>query len=196
MTQESQCLHTSTAGSRGLVIVTTEAFRERRAAEEIESLLLVRGVECRTRTFDKAPGVVLITSEREPSLELARKMLSIAHIRRLIKSLVPLLRWIYSEFRGFEDVAVTVIEEFLPFLWRREYRNVRIAVRCRFRGIRGESRVERIVGYYICRRLCDSCSIDLKRPDILVLIEQVRDLCGAYVGPVDRSVLLYRPYVT
>jgi len=182
--------------ARGVVLLTTEAFRERKVAEEIESLLLARGVECYARTFENAPGVVLVLSRDLSSRDLSRIMLSMAHVRRLARSVVPLLVWTTADLKGFEDVVVIVIEQFLPLLWSDTYEGSRIAVRCRFRGMRGESRAERIIGYYICQRLCNTCRIDLERPSVLVLVEQVCELCGAYVGYPDRSILMYRPYVT
>ncbi len=194
MDRESQYSHTYTE-DKGAVLVTTEAFREKKVASEIENVLLARGVECEARTFPQNPGVVVVFSRGTCSIELAKIMMSIAHIRRIVRSLVPLLSWGLYDVKRFEDIVVIVIEDFLPKLWRDNYENSRVAVRCRFRGIRGESRAEKIIGYYICERLCRSCRIDLERPNVLVLIEQVCELCGAYVGYPDKSILMYRPYV-
>jgi len=195
MEQRSRYSHTYMEDDPGAVLVTTDAFREKRAASEIEDLLLARGIECEARIFQKNPGVIVVIARDISSKDLAKIMMNISHIRRMIRSLVPLLAWGSYDVRSFEDIAVIAIEDFLPRLWRDDYSNSRIAVRCRLRGIRGESRVEKIIGYYICERLCSTCRVDLERPHVLVLIEQVCELCGAYVGYPDKSILMYRPYV-
>jgi len=195
MGQELPYSHTYMEADPGAVLVTTDAFKEKKVSSEIENILLARGVECEAKIFPQNPGVVLIVSRELSSIDLARTMLSIAHVRRIVRSVVPLLAWGFYDVRSFEDVVVIVIEDFLPRLWSDKYSASRIAVRCRFRGIRGESRAEKIIGYYICERLCRTCKIDLESPNVLVLVEQVCELCGAYVGHPDKSILMYRPYV-
>ncbi len=176
----------------GLVLVTVEAFQEKRVSEEICSLLMLRNVYTNYRTFEKYPGIILLESNLD-SIVTSRIMLSIAHVRRVVKSVVPLVWVRFNKFRSYEDVIVQVIEDLLPRIDIDKLNSERVAIRCRFRGIRGEHRAEMIIGAYL-RRIVN-LKISLENPTYLILIEQVGELCGAYVGHPDKSILVYRPYV-
>jgi len=176
----------------GTVLVTVDAFQEKKYASEITDLLLIRGVKSTYQIFDKYPGVIVFRSDEVNSIDLSKIMLSIAHVRRIVKSVVPLVWSSYGEFRSYEDIAVLIIEDFLPRIDIEMFNSKKVVVRCRFRGLKGEHRVEMIVGAYLKRLV--NFRVSFEDPDYLILIEQVGELCGVYVGHPDKNILMYRPY--
>ncbi len=174
----------------GKVLITTGAFQERRAANEVENILAMRNIEVTTRLFEGFSGVLLVESQDMDSLELSRVLLNTAHVRRIVKSIVPILVEFELNDTSYESVFVLVLEHFLPRVCLDVLRGRTFCVRCRFRGMRGEARCERLLGYYIKRVVPDS-KVNLKRPDYVLLVETVGLWCGVYFGRNDKSILLY-----
>jgi len=174
----------------GKVLVTTDAFKEKRVANEIENILAMRGLEVTARLFEGYSGVLLVECSSMSSLDLSRTMLNIAHVRRIVRSVVPMAREYMLDNMSYEDVFVLIVEDFLPRVDLDVLRTRTFCVRCRFRGMRGESRCEKLLGYYI-KRTVPEAKVDLRRPDYVLLVETVGKWCGVYFGLNDRSLLLY-----
>ncbi len=172
-----------------IVLVTTNAFEEKRLAEEIENLLLIRGFEVQVRVGD-FPGVLLVQSRSADPLKLANVLVNLAPVRRRARSIVPLIGWTYLDCLDYTCVFVTVVEDLLPRLGA-DFSNKCVCVRCRFRGFRGEHRTEMLLGEYL-RRTFSNVKVRLSNPDVVLLVEVIRELCGIYLGPPSSSVLLYR----
>lgn len=172
-----------------IVVVTTEAFEEKRLAEEIENLLLLKGIEAQVRIGD-FPGVLLVTSSSVDSLKLANTLINLAPVKRRARSIVPLMKWTYLDCLDYTCVFVSVIEDILPRI-NIDLSGKRVCIRCRFRGFRGEHRAEMLLGEYL-RRTFPNLRVSLTNPDVVLLVETVRELCGVYLGRPDSSVLLYR----
>ncbi len=174
----------------GKVLITTEAFRERKVAEEIENLLAMRGIEVSTKIFERFPGVLLVESRHLDSVRLSRVMINTAHIRRIVKKVIPVLRDYMLESPSYVDVTVLILEDFLPRVDLCALRGKTFCVRCRFRGVRGETYCEKLLGYYV-KRVVPEARVSLEEPEYVLLVELVGEWCGVYFGPNDRSVLLY-----
>ncbi len=169
----------------GKVLLTVKPFSEARIAEEIRNYVYVRfGVEVRVITTRYA-GVLIVESDKMSSLELAKIVRGSAPIARLVRKVVPITLEVNVE--RADDVVRAV--ERAPV--REALSTCRsFAVRCKFRGFRGEHAAEKRIGDVI--KSLTGLSVNLRDPDCIVIVECIDRWCGVYMGRLSSDIVRIR----